>query len=111
MAILLRLISMASLVAGWETAASAQDAAVSAQAAQNQEFLEAVEKAPVFFDGLPIFELRGSLAVPAQQRAQAVSERLSLRRAIRRSIRPNRTEAGGRSDRASGIDGLPARRL
>ena len=44
--------------------------------AQDREFLEAVEKAPVFFDGLPIFELRGSLAVPAQQRARAVSERL-----------------------------------
>ena len=63
---------MASLVAGWVVPASGQDA-------RDPEFLEAVEKAPVFFDGLPIFELRGSLAVPAQQRARAVSERRSMR--------------------------------
>ena len=40
------------------------------------EFLEAVERAPVYFDAQPIFELRGSLAVPAEQRARAVSRRL-----------------------------------
>jgi hypothetical protein len=80
-AILLRLILMVSLIAGWDAAASAQDA-------KDREFLEAVEKAPVFFDAIRSSSCAARLRYPHNNEPALFRSGSWPRRATQLSTRP-----------------------